>query len=70
MGIDIKVPIGLLFSILGVLLTIFGLATASQTELYIKSLNININIWVGIAMIVFGVFMLLSAKGSRKKKGT
>ena len=70
MGIDIKVPIGLLFTILGILLTIFGLATASQTELYIKSLNININLWVGIAMIVFGAFMLLSAKGLKKKKSS
>jgi hypothetical protein len=68
MGIDIKIPIGLLFGLLGILLTIFGLITSSDQAIYVKSLNININLWVGMAMLAFGSFMLLSAKGLRKKK--
>lgn len=68
MGLDIKIPIGLMFTILGVLLTIFGLVTSSSPEIYIKSLNVNINLWVGIVMLIFGVLMLLSSKGLRKKK--
>jgi membrane-bound ClpP family serine protease len=62
MNLDIKIPIGLLFTILGVLLTIFGLATLGETELYSRSLNININLWTGLAMVVIGVFMLSTAK--------
>ena len=67
MGIDIKIPIGLLFSLLGVLLTIFGLVTSSQ-DIYSKSLNININLWVGAVMVVFGAIMLISSKGFLRKK--
>ena len=65
MGLDIKLPIGLMFGLLGILLTIYGLVTASDTELYSRSLNVNINLWVGLAMLVFGAVMLIF---SRKKK--
>ena len=53
MGLDIKVPIGLMFTILGLLLTIFGLATASNAEMYQRSLDININLgdWVMAAVM-------------------
>ena len=33
MGLDIKIPIGLMFSILGIILTIHGLATNGNTEM-------------------------------------
>ena len=62
MGLDIKVPIGLMFTILGLLLTIFGLATASNAEMYQRSLDININLWTGLAMLVIGIVMLASSK--------
>jgi hypothetical protein len=62
MGLDIKVPIGLMFTILGLLLTIFGLATAGNTEMYERSLDININLWTGAAMLVIGIIMLASSK--------
>ncbi len=62
MNLDIKIPIGLLFTIMGILLTIFGLTTLGETELYSRSLNININLWTGIAMVLIGVFMLSTAK--------
>lgn len=62
MNLDIKIPIGLLFTILGVLLAIYGLTTLGDTELYSRSLNININLWTGLTMVVIGVFMLATAK--------
>lgn len=62
MGLDIKVPIGLMFTILGLLLTIFGLATASNAEMYQRSLDININLWTGAAMLVVGIVMLATSK--------
>lgn len=68
MGLDIKLPIGLMFTILGVLLTIYGLATTSSPEIYLKSLNININLWVGVSTLVFGLIMLFLSKGIRKKR--
>ena len=51
-----------MFTILGLLLTIFGLATASDAELYSRSLDVNINLWTGLAMLLIGVFMLVTSK--------
>jgi len=68
MGIDIKFPIGLMFTILGVLLTLFGLFTNSDVGLYHRSLGININLWSGAGMLVFGTLMLWLAWKSRKTK--
>lgn len=64
--LDIRIPIGLLFSTLGVLLTAYGLMTQSDQAMYAQSFRININLWSGLLMLVFGVVMLLLAK--RKKE--
>ena len=69
MGLDIKIPIGLMFGLLGLLLTIFGLATIGNEELYRRSLDININLWTGIAMLLVGGLMLATAKFKTLKKG-
>jgi hypothetical protein len=66
MGLDIKIPIGLMFGILGLLLTIYGLVTASDSAMYARSLNVNINLWIGACMLVFGVVMLLLVKRTKK----
>ena len=68
MGLDIRYPIGFLFSIIGIMLTIFGLVTGSNAELYQRSLDININLWTGLGMIIFGGFMLVLAYSTTKKK--
>ncbi|HAN77605.1 MAG TPA: hypothetical protein DCQ31_07435 [Bacteroidales bacterium] len=57
--LDIRIPIGLLFAILGVILTVFGIITASDTEMYAKSLSVNVNLYMGIIMLAFGGVMLL-----------
>jgi hypothetical protein len=67
MGIDIKLPIGLMFAILGSVLTIYGFVTKSDPEMYQKSLDININLWTGIIMLAFGLFMLLASIIQKKK---
>jgi hypothetical protein len=67
MGIDIKFPIGLMFSVLGVLLTIYGLFTGSDEVLYSRSLGININLWSGLGMLVFGSVMLFLVYLQRMK---
>lgn len=66
MGLDIRIPIGLMFSIFGVMITIFGLFTNGNTEMYKRSLNINMNVWMGLFMLVFGLFMLLLVKLAKK----
>jgi hypothetical protein len=66
MGIDIKLPIGLMFTILGLLLSVYGLVTAGNQAMYEKSLYVNINLWIGLTMLVFGGVMLVLA--FRKKR--
>jgi hypothetical protein len=64
--VDIRIPIGLMFSIIGVLISIFGLTTMSDTAMYQKSLGINVNLIMGVLMLIFGLVMLYFAR--RKKK--
>jgi hypothetical protein len=64
MGIDIRLPIGLLFVIYGALLLLYGVF--SDSALYQRSLGLNINFWWGIIMAVFGAIMLILGRARRK----
>ena len=66
MGLDIRWPIGLMFSLVGLLMTVFGFATKGDAEMYKRSLDININLIWGIVLVVFGALMLLGAIKGRK----
>jgi multisubunit Na+/H+ antiporter MnhG subunit len=57
MNFDLRLPIGLLFSIFGLILGAFGLV--SNPEIYQRSLGINVNLWWGSFMLLFGVLMLI-----------
>ena len=64
MGLDIRLPIGFLFSIFGVLLIAYG--ALSDPAIYQRSLGININLEWGIVMLVFGAIMLaLGRRGTK-----
>jgi hypothetical protein len=68
MGLDIRLPIGMMFTLLGALLAIYGLATGSDAEMYKSSLNLNVNFWWGLVLFVFGAIMLGFALVSRFSK--
>ena len=59
---DIRLPLGMLFSTFGALLAGFGLATASSQMYRQQSLGININLWSGVGMLVFGLVLLWLAR--------
>ena len=67
MGLDIRYPIGLMFSLIGILVSVYGLATGSNKELYHRSLDININLVWGIFLLIFGAWMLLMAIKGKKQ---
>lgn len=67
MGLDLRFPIGLMFSLLGALLSIYGFATESDSAMYEHSLGLNVNLWWGIVLFVFGMIMLFFALRSSKK---
>ena len=62
MGLDIRWPIGLMFSLIGVLLLIEGAIGGDKS----LSQGININLIWGVVLLVFGVLMLLGAMRGRK----
>ena len=62
MNLDIRLPIGLLFTALGLLLAAYGLV--SDKAIYARSLGVNVNLWWGLAMLAFGAVMM--ALGLRK----
>jgi multisubunit Na+/H+ antiporter MnhG subunit len=64
--VDIRIPIGLMFTILGVMITIFGFLTMSNADMYQRSLGINVNIIMGIIMLIFGLVMLFFARKKKK----
>lgn len=64
--VDIRIPIGLMFSLLGIIITILGFVTISDTAMYQKSLGVNVNIVMGILMLIFGLIMLYFARKKKK----
>jgi hypothetical protein len=64
MNFDLRLPIGILFSLFGLILVGFGVFTKGS-EIYTKSLGHNINISWGIVLLVFGAVMLVLAKLGR-----
>ena len=65
MRLDIRIPLGLLFLVVGALLTAFG--ATSDNALYSRSLNINVNLWWGAVLVVFGAIMVaLGRRGHRR----
>ncbi|HZR82181.1 MAG TPA: hypothetical protein VFD92_13885 [Candidatus Binatia bacterium] len=65
MGLEIRIPIGLLFAIVGGILLAYGLAT--DAELYRRSLGIDVNAWWGAALLVFGGAMLALARRAARR---
>ena len=67
-SLDLRLPIGGLFTVLGVMLAGYGLATGGNTEMYVKSAGININLIWGVVMIVTGaIFLVLAKRGAAAK---
>jgi hypothetical protein len=65
MKLDLRLPIGLMFTIVGTLLTLFGLR--SDEAIYARSLGINVNLWWGLVLLAFGLVMLgFAIRASRR----
>ena len=65
MGLDIRVPLGLIFLVLGGILTVFGLYTHADASLYARSLGVDLNLGWGGVMLAFGAVMFFV--GRRQK---
>lgn len=65
MGLDIRLPLGLLFLITGGMMTIYGLFTRGSS-IYEKSLHMDINLIWGVVLLLFGLAMLLLGMIARR----
>jgi hypothetical protein len=65
MGLDIRYPIGLMFGIIGLVMVLYGLFTGAD-PMYDRSLGINVNVWWGAVLLVFGGLMLFFARRTAK----
>ncbi len=67
MGIDIRLPIGFVFALIGILMTAFG--AAGNHTIYQRSLGLNVNLDWGLVLLAFGIIMAaLGRRGMRKIK--
>ena len=66
MNLDLRIPMGLMFTLVGLILTVFGMVT-SGSPIYARSLGINANLIWGMVLLVFGGTMyLLGRRGQRR----
>jgi hypothetical protein len=66
MSLDLRIPMGLMFTLVGVILSAFGLAT-NGSAIYERSLGINANLWWGLVLLAFGLTMFLMGRRSQKR---
>lgn len=55
---DLRIPIGIFFTIVGILLVALGVSSDARAPLT----EVNVNLYAGIAMLAFGAVMLLLAR--------
>ncbi len=60
MGLDLRLPIGALFTALGLVLIIYG--AISDPAIYARSLGINVNLVWGCVLLAFGLVMLAASR--------
>ena len=66
MKLDLRYPIGFLFSVFGVIITLYGIF--SDRTIYQKSLGMDINLWWGLVLLAFGLGMLSLAIRATEQK--
>ena len=63
MSLDLRVPMGLMFTIVGAILSIYGAVTYGS-DLYARSAGVDINLVWGLVMLAFGITMFLTGRYS------
>jgi uncharacterized membrane protein len=67
--LDVRLPIGGMFTLFGMILVVYGLV--SDAAIYQRSLGINVNLWWGLVLLVFGLVMLwLAYRAERARRAS
>ena len=67
MGLDIRLPIGGFFALIGIVLAAYGVL--GDSSIYQRSLGINVNTIWGLLLVVFGAAMLFFGRRATARKG-
>jgi multisubunit Na+/H+ antiporter MnhG subunit len=62
--LDIRLPIGLFFTLIGAVLVVYGLL--SDPSVYARSLGYNVNVLWGGVLLVFGVVLLYMGRRTER----
>jgi hypothetical protein len=63
MGLDIRLPIGMMFTVIGTLLCGYGLV--ADKTIFARSLGINVDLIWGALLLLFGLaFVVAGRRGS------
>jgi len=65
-GLDIRAPIGGLFSLLGLMLAGYGMVAGSRTTSDVAPVT-NVNLWWGLVMLLFGIIMLVLSRRAMRR---
>lgn len=65
MGLDIRYPIGMMFTFIGLLLLGTGLFTGGNVSIAGINIGVNINLVWGLVLFLFGALMWGSAARSK-----
>jgi hypothetical protein len=64
MGLDIRVPLGLIFFIIGAIMAMYGILTRNST-MYASSLGVNLNLVWGSVMLLVGIVLFVAGRRNR-----
>jgi hypothetical protein len=60
MGLDIRIPIGLMFTVIGTLLSGYGLV--ADRAIFDRSLGINVDLVWGSFLLLFGLAFVIAGR--------
>jgi multisubunit Na+/H+ antiporter MnhG subunit len=66
MSLDLRIPMGLLFTIVGVMMSVYGFFTRGS-EIYERSAGMDINLIWGLVMLIFGIVMYTLGRRADKR---
>ncbi|HEY1805322.1 MAG TPA: hypothetical protein VGG45_12685 [Terracidiphilus sp.] len=64
---DPRISMGMLFTLIGTILTGFGLSTRADADVYAKSMGIDANLWWGLVLLVFGIIVLTMGRRAQAR---
>ncbi len=67
MNFDLRTPIGWMFTLTGLILSLFGWSVKDDASFLARTQGINANLYYGLALLAFG--LLLTLYGKRQGTG-